>query len=137
MKTLYTATVTARSGRDGAARSDDGLLDIPLAFPPALGGPGGAANPEQLFAAGFAACFASSVKASAQKLGVRLAGVEVQAAATLAVRDDGAFVIDELVLAVRAEGLAAQADAVLAEAERICAYTNSTRGNTRVRVQLA
>ena len=59
---LYTATATADHGRDGGARSDDGNLDVKLAVPKAFGGPGGAGtNPEQLFAAGYAACFGSAI----------------------------------------------------------------------------
>jgi len=137
MKKLYTAQVHVRSGRDGGVRSSDGLLDIPLAFPKDLGGAGGADNPEQLFAAGIAACFASSVKAAAQKLGVKLGAVEVQAEATLATRDDGSFIVSDVNLVVQAEGLAAQAEPVLAEAERICSYVNATRGNTTVHVRVA
>jgi len=137
MKKLYTAQVQVRSGRDGGVRSSDGLLDIPLAFPKELGGTGGAANPEQLFAAGIGACFASSVKAAAQKLGVKLGAVEVQAEATLATRDDGSFIVSDVNLVVQAEGLAAQAEPVLAEAERICSYVNATCGNTAVHVRVA
>lgn len=137
MKTLYTSHVHVKSGRDGGARSSDGMLDVRLAWPKELGGAGDAANPEQLFAAGFAACFASSVKGAAKTLGVHVASVNVQAEASLAAREDGSYIIAEVNLLVEAEGLAEHATSVLAEAERICAYTNATRGNTKVNVRVA
>src|SRR5580700_10107942 len=63
MKTLYTAVATAHGGREGHVTSDDGMLDLDLRVPKALGGPGGAgSNPEQLFAAGYAACFESALR---------------------------------------------------------------------------
>ena len=71
-KVLYTAKAVANGGRDGGARSSDGLLDVRLAPPRELGGPGGATNPEQLFAAGYSACFLSALKhvAARQKIAV-------------------------------------------------------------------
>jgi Ohr subfamily peroxiredoxin len=69
MKTLYTAVVEVRSGRDGSARSTDGRLDVPLAFQQALGGTGEGTNPEQLLAAGWGACFASTLTVLAQRSG--------------------------------------------------------------------
>jgi osmotically inducible protein OsmC len=137
MKNLYTAQVAVRSGRDGGATSSDGHLDVRLGFPKALGGTGDAANPEQLFAAGFAACFASSVKAAARALAVPLGEVNVQAEATLSVRDDGSYIVSHVRLAVQAEGLTDRAEDVLAEAKRICAYSNATSGNTTVDASLA
>ncbi len=61
MSALYSTRVTANGGRNGTVRSEDGLLDLQLSLPPALGGKGGATNPEQLFAAGYAACFGNAV----------------------------------------------------------------------------
>ncbi len=136
MKNLYIAHVTVRSGRDGAATSSDGHLDIRLGFPRELGGAGDAANPEQLFAAGFAACFASSVKAAAKSLAVPVGAVEVAAHATLSVRDDGSYLVSHVTLSVKADGLADKGDAVLTEAKRICAYSNATRGNATVEATL-
>lgn len=132
MKNLYTAQVTVRSGRDGTATSSDGRLDVRLGFPKELGGAGDAANPEQLFAAGFAACFASSVKAAAKSLAVPVGAVQVQAEATLSVRGDGSYLVSHVRLAVKADGLAGKGEAVLTEAKRICAYSNATLGNTTV-----
>jgi len=137
MKKLYTAQVTVRSGRDGGAVSSDGQLDVRLGFPKELGGAGDATNPEQLFAAGFAACFASSVKAAAKSLAVPIDTVTVRAEATLSVREDGSYLVSHVKLAVQADGLEDRGDNVLTEAKRICAYSNATRGNTTVDATLA
>lgn len=130
MKQLYVARVHVTSGRDGAATSDDGQLALRLGFPKELGGAGNAANPEQLFAAGFAACFASSVKAVAGRLSIPVSDISVDAEATLALRDDGSYIVSRV--ALRVHGLHERADEVLAEAERLCAYTNTTRGNIAI-----
>lgn len=66
MSTIYTARVTVRSGRDGSVRSDDSALSAPLAFPKGMGGDGKGTNPEQLLAAGYAACFGSTLRAIAK-----------------------------------------------------------------------
>lgn len=134
MKQLYTAAVTVRGGRDGHARSTDGQLTVPLGFPRELGGNGTGVNPEQLFAAGFAACFASSIKVAARTLSVAIGEVTVDAAATLSLRDDGSYLVSAVALHVRADGLNDTTVAVLREAERLCAYTNATRGNTAITV---
>lgn len=135
MKNLYTAQVHVTSGRDGSARSSDGKLDLRLSFPKELGGNGEAANPEQLFIAGYAACFASSVKAAASKLNVALHALHVDGQSTLSVLEDGSYLISQVVLTVH--GLIERADEVLAEAKRICAYSNATRGNTVTTINLA
>jgi Ohr subfamily peroxiredoxin len=137
MKNLYIARVTVTTGRDGGAVSSDGRLQLDLGLPKELGGDGGAANPEQLFAAGYAACFASSIKAAATALQLRLSQVSVDGAATLSVRDDGSYLVSHVTLAVHAEGLGDAAPTVIEEAKRICAYSNATRGNVVTDVVLA
>ncbi len=135
MKNLYTARVHVTSGRDGAATSSDGRLDLRLGLPRELGGAGDAANPEQLFVAGCAACFASSVKAAANNLSVRVSAVRVDAQGTLSLRDDGSYIVSHVALQV--PGVQERGDEVIAEAKRICAYSNATRGNTATDVTLA
>lgn len=137
MKSLYTAKVSVTSGRDGSAKSSDGRLDLRLGSPKELGGAGDSANPEQLFAAGYAACFASSIKAAANKLGVKLGPVSIEAEGTLSLRDDGSYIVSSVRLVVSASGLAEAAPAVIDEAKRICAYSNATRGNTVTEVIVA
>jgi lipoyl-dependent peroxiredoxin len=128
-KDLYTASVHVVGGREGRAVADDGLLDVAMAMPTALGGPGKATNPEQLFAAGFAGCFASSIKFSAQGMKLDAGLVEVDGKAVLLANDDGSFGL-KVHLAAKVPGLAGEArDKVIAEAKRVCAYTNATRGN--------
>jgi len=136
MKDLYTAHVTVTSGRDGSARSSDARLDLPLGFPKELGGDGAATNPEQLFAAGYAACFASSIKGAARALGVGVSLTSVSGEATLSLRDDGSYTVSQVQLTVRASGWGDDAQRVIDEAKRICAYSNATRGNVLTDVQL-
>lgn len=135
MKNLYTAQVHVSSGRDGAATSSDGRLDLRLGFPKELGGASDAANPEQLFVAGYAACFASSVKAAAARLSVPVSAVRIDAQGTLSLRDDGSYIVSHVALQVH--GVHERGDEVIAEARRICAYSNATRGNTVTDVTLA
>jgi Ohr subfamily peroxiredoxin len=137
MKNLYIAQVTVTSGRDGGAVSSDGKLQLDLGFPKELGGDGAAANPEQLFAAGYAACFASSIKAAAAALQLRLSQVSVDGAATLSVREDGSYLVSLVTLTVHTEGLGDSAPRVIHEAQRICAYSNATSGNVVTDVVLA
>lgn len=132
MKDLYTSQVRVVGGRDGSVTSSDGLLSLKLGFPKAMGGAGDSPNPEQLFAAGYAACFASSVKAAAAALSLPTDPVEIEAAATVSVREDGSYLVSKVRL--RVFGLGEGADAVLAEAKRICAYSNATRGNIELDV---
>lgn len=136
-KVLYTADVEVTGGRDGRAVSDDGLLDLALTLPKSLGGSGLASNPEQLFAAGFGACFNSSVRHSAKRLGLDAGNVDVRSAVSLLAWDDGSFGL-AVALTVAMPGLTGeQAQVVLAEAERVCAYTNATRGNVAAEIRLA
>lgn len=135
MKHLYTARVHVTGGRDGSAASSDGKLSLRLALPRELGGSGDAANPEQLFVAGYAACFASSIKAAAAKAGVRVGSLAIDAEGVLSLRDDGSYIVSEVRLAVHSPELGA-AEGVLDEARRICAYTNATRANVKTDVIL-
>src|SRR5436853_6789734 len=92
MDRKYTVTVTATGeGRNGHTTSDDGLLDVDVRVPPEMGGPGGATNPEQLFAAGYAACFHSAMKLVAGAAGVDVTDSEVSVTAGLGMLEGGAF----------------------------------------------
>ncbi len=136
-KDLYIARVTTRGGRNGHAQSSDNLLDVDLAFPKELGGTGNATNPEQLFAAGFSACFGQTlgVLAAQQKLSLDVKNVTVTAAVHLLVREVGYWLAAELEVSL--PGLdSAAAEALLEDAKLWCAYTNSTRGNVEVTYRL-
>ncbi len=137
MKHLYTAHVSVSSGRDGEARSSDGHLALRLGLPRELGGLGAAANPEQLFVAGYAACFASSVKAAAAGRALAVHGLRIDASGTLSLRDDGSYTVSSVALTVHADGLGEAGPAVIAEAHRICAYANATRGLVHSDIVLA
>ncbi|MGW8565857.1 organic hydroperoxide resistance protein [Isoptericola sp. NPDC055881] len=135
MSALYTAVATATGdGRDGRSRSDDGLLDVDLAIPKEMGGTGGATNPEQLFAAGYAACFHSALKLVARREKAPMADSAVVAEVSLLPTPEGGF---RLAVALHAEMSGvdqATADALVAGAHQVCPYSNATRGNVDVTV---
>ena len=130
MDILYTATAHATGdGRNGHATSDDGILDVDLRAPKELGGAGGATNPEQLFAAGYAACFHSAIKVVASREKLDVTGTEVSASVGLGMNAAGGFNI-AVELDVHAPALdRAAAEALVAKAHEVCPYSNATRGN--------
>lgn len=133
MQTLYTTSVKATSGREGKVLSADGILALDLAFPKELGGPGGSGtNPEQLFAAGYAACFGSALGLVAKQQKVDVSGVTITAQVSLGKTDDGGFG-----LAVELHGDFPNTDAEIADklmhaAHELCPYSRATRGNIPV-----
>ncbi|MDX8500808.1 organic hydroperoxide resistance protein [Mesorhizobium sp. VK4C] len=132
-KPLYTAKVRTTGGRDGASRSSDGRLDIRLSTP---GGPGGGTNPEQLFAAGWSACFEGAMAIAARKMNIMLpAGLTVDAEVDLNVAD-GAFFLSAR-LNVSLPGLDRDvAQAVVDAAHQTCPCSKATRGNIEVAINL-
>jgi lipoyl-dependent peroxiredoxin len=134
MKTFYTAEVTASGGRAGHARSSDGVLDVPLSLPASMGGDGKKTNPEQLFAAGYAACFEHAVIHVASQGKTPLSNTQVTAKVGMGQHDDGPFGL-EVSLEVKAEGLSGdELEAVVKEADRLCPYSNAVRGNIPVKI---
>lgn len=134
-KILYEASVTSQGGRDGRSLSDDGNLDVVLVVPKELGGPGGAGtNPEQLFAAGYSACFLGAVKLVGRTEKINLpADTSVTAKVGMGPIEVGYALTVELVVEMR--GLdQAVADGVLAKAHERCPYSNATRGNIEVKL---
>ncbi|ONG45441.1 organic hydroperoxide resistance protein [Pseudoroseomonas deserti] len=139
MKILYRARVSATGGREGAARSDDGLLEVKLAPPKELGGAGGATNPEQLFGAGYSACFLGAMKfvAGQRKISVP-SDVSVAAEVGIGQRDDGEGFGLEVALTVSLPGMAqAAAEDLVERAHRVCPYSHATRGNIPVTTTVA
>ena len=134
IQVLYQANVTAVGGRTGKARSDDGRIDVELSTPKELGGPGGVGtNPEQLFAAGYAACFIGALKVAGQQLKVNVPA-ETSIAATVGIgpRSEGGFGITAA-LAITLPGIeAATAQKLVEAAHQICPYSNATRNNVDV-----
>ena len=131
-KVLYTAHATSTGGRDGAARTDDGLLDVKLAPPKELGGAGGATNPEQLFAAGYSACFLGALKhvAGIEKVKVP-ADASIDASVGIGQIPQGFGI--EVALTIRLPGLEKSvAESLVEKAHQVCPYSNATRGNIEV-----
>lgn len=137
-KILYSATATATGGRDGRARSDDGVLDVALSTPRGLGGAGGdGTNPEQLFAAGYSACFLSALKFVAGKAKVALPAA-TSVTGQVDIGQAGAGFALQAALTVRAPGLPRETLQPLVEqAHQVCPYSNATRGNIDVALTLA
>jgi len=138
MKALYIATVTSTGGRDGRAISNDGILDVKLATPKELGGAGGAAtNPEQLFAAGYSACFIGALKFVAAQSKRQLPGETAITAEVGIGQIEGGFGLD-IDLRISLPGLdQADAQALVDAAHKVCPYSNATRGNVDVRLHVS
>lgn len=131
MSPLYTAVATA-NGRDGKAVSSDGQLDLTLAFPPALGGNGQGTNPEQLFAAGYAACFASALGLVGSQAKVDTTDVSVTAEVGLG-KDETGFALSVVLRVELPETLQGETGELLAkQAHEVCPYSKATRGNIPV-----
>jgi osmotically inducible protein OsmC len=131
---LYTARATAYGdGRNGSVTSDDDVLDLNLAIPKEMGGPGGElTNPEQLFAAGYAACFHSAMKLVARNLDVDTEGSTVTAAVGIGVQGQGFGLAVTLEVAIPQAADRATAEKVVEAAHQVCPYSNATRGNVDV-----
>jgi Ohr subfamily peroxiredoxin len=132
-KVLYTAHATSTGGRAGTSKSDDGALSVNLSTPKELGGAGGTGtNPEQMFAAGYSACFIGAMKALA-------AGQKIALPADVSITADvgigpipGGFGI-QVAMAISVPGMEkAAAEALVAAAHKVCPYSNATRGNIDV-----
>ncbi|WP_212839338.1 organic hydroperoxide resistance protein [Catellatospora sp. IY07-71] len=136
MTPLYTAVATATGdGRDGKVRSSDGLLETAVATPVELGGAGGATNPEQLFAAGYAACFHSALRVVARRAKVEPGDTEVTA--QVGIGRAGAGFGLAVTLEITMPGLPADTARQLVEAaHQVCPYSNATRGNIDVQLVL-
>ena len=139
MKVLYTTTATATGGRDGKAATKDGSFSVTLATPKELGGAGGAGNnPEQLFAAGYSACFLGALKFVAGKEKVTLpADTTVTATVGIGPRDDGTGFGLDVALAVSLPGIdKAKAEDLVQKAHIVCPYSEATRSNLDVRLSV-
>lgn len=136
-KVVYRAHATSTGGRDGTTRSSDGLLDVKLAVPREMGGPGGGVNPEQMFAAGYSACFLGAMKfiAGTQKIALP---ADTSIDATVGIGQTPAGFGIEVQMTVKVPGLErAMAQAIVDKAHQVCPYSNATRGNIEVTIILA
>ncbi len=134
----YTTSATATGGRDGRATTKDGTLDVKLSTPKELGGGGGPGNnPEQLFAAGYSACFLGAMKFVASQGGPKVPP-ETTVTATVGIgpRSEGGFGID-VGLEISLPGVPrAEAEALVEKAHQVCPYSNATRNNVPVRLTI-
>jgi osmotically inducible protein OsmC len=133
-KVLYTAKTHAVGGREGTGRSDDGRIEVKLSSP---GGPGQGTNPEQLFGVGYSACFLGAMKAVAPKVGVTVPNdTAVDAQVDLGPTSQGYGIAVRLKITV--PGLErAKAQELVAEAHKVCPYSNATRNNIAVDITVA
>ena len=137
MKTLYTAIATTSGGRDGSAKSSDGNLSVELATPKELGGSGKVGtNPEQLFAAGYAACFENAVLHVARRLNITIAESSATAHVHLSPSGTGGFKLS-VDMHIKLPGLdRSQAEELVAKADEVCPYSNAVRGNIDVNLTI-
>ena len=139
-KALYTAHATSTGGRTGTTESSDGAIKLALVTPKELGGAGGAGtNPEQLFAAGYSACFIGAMKAVAAREKITLpADVSIKSDVSIGpmTGKEGAFGIS-VAMAISVPGMdRAAAEKLVATAHEVCPYSNATRGNIDVALTL-
>ncbi|MDP8033602.1 organic hydroperoxide resistance protein [Pasteurella atlantica] len=136
MKTLYSTTVTATGGRNGNIKSDNGVLDLEVRMPKALGGQNDDfTNPEQLFAGGYAACFDSALNLVAQKSKVKIDSTITATVSILPNTTGGFDLAVDLVADI--QGVEREtAQQLLEKAHQVCPYSNATRGNIEVNISL-
>jgi len=136
---LYRTSATATGGRDGKAVTEDGRFEVALSTPKELGGAGGeGSNPEQLFAAGYSACFLGALKVAGQQLKLKIpAETAITATVGIGPRSEGGFGITADLL-ISLPGVAREdAEALVAAAHQICPYSNATRNNVDVGLTVA
>lgn len=137
METIYQAKATAMGGREGRVSSSDGVLDFKVEIPKEMGGRGGAfTNPEQLFAAGYAACFDSALNLVARTQKIRLQNTETTAIVGIGKTETGGFGLDVDIEVKIPEIDRELAQKLIEQAHQVCPYSNATRGNIRVDIKL-
>ncbi|NUL46480.1 organic hydroperoxide resistance protein [Cellulosimicrobium funkei] len=137
MQTIYTAEALATGGgRDGRTQTADGTISLDLATPREMGGSGDGANPEQLFAAGYAACFHSALQMVARKAKADLGESSVGARVGIGPNDAGGFGLEVTLEVVVPNLPTEQAQELADQAHQVCPYSNATRGNIDVTVNV-
>ncbi|MFI2712601.1 organic hydroperoxide resistance protein [Micromonospora sp. NPDC018662] len=133
MQVLYTASAKATGdGRDGHVRTSDGTVELDLAVPKEMGGAGGAANPEQLFAAGYAACFHSALRIVARQAKADVAGSVVEAEVGIGPNGSGGYGLTVTLVVDLPAVERSAAEKLVEAAHQVCPYSNATRGNIEV-----
>ncbi|MFF4869441.1 organic hydroperoxide resistance protein [Streptomyces sp. NPDC003444] len=128
---LYTAVATAENGRDGRVATDDGRLDVVVNPPKAMGGSGEGTNPEQLFAAGYSACFQGALGVVARNENADVSGSTVTAEVGIGKNDDGFGIIVKISATIPNVD-AETAKSLIEKAHQVCPYSKATRGNITV-----
>ena len=128
---LYTATATAENGRDGRVATDDGTLDVVVNPPREMGGSGAGTNPEQLFAAGYSACFQGALGVVARQENADVSGSKVTAQVGIGKNDDGFGLIVKISATIPNVDAATARD-LIEKAHQVCPYSKATRGNITV-----
>ncbi|WP_335932218.1 organic hydroperoxide resistance protein [Streptomyces sp. PTD5-9] len=134
---LYTAVATAENGRDGRVSSDDGNLDVVVNPPKSMGGSGAGTNPEQLFAAGYSACFQGALGVVARQEKADVSGSTVTAAVSIGKTPEGGFGLEVAISASIPNVDEATARSLVEKAHQVCPYSNATRGNIKVELSVA
>ncbi|WP_434341510.1 organic hydroperoxide resistance protein [Motilimonas cestriensis] len=135
MSALYSTTASALSGRNGQVSTDDGKLSLSLSYPKELGGTGEATNPEQLFAAGYAACFSNAILHVAREQKLALSQAPVTAEVGLVANEAGGFALT-VSLSVTLELEQDAAQQLVAVAHQVCPYSNAVKGNIDVKLSV-
>lgn len=135
MTTLYTTTATASAGRNGQVTTDDNMLDLALSYPKEMGGTGEATNPEQLFAAGYSACFSNAILHVAREMKIKLTQAPVSAEVGIGPNTTGGFALT-VALAVTLELDEEQAQQLVKTAHQVCPYSNAVKGNIDVKLSV-
>jgi osmotically inducible protein OsmC len=132
-KVLYTAEAHVTGGRaEGHGRTSDGALEVDLRMPPEMGGEGGGTNPEELFAVGFAACFESAIGAVARRAKAEVGDVEIDSKVSLRPGENRSFQLSVELDVTLPSVRGAEAAELVREADKVCPYSNATRGNIDV-----
>ncbi|MDB2386046.1 organic hydroperoxide resistance protein [Shewanella sp.] len=133
MKTIYETTANATAGRNGVAKTEDGLLNVNLSYPKEMGGSGNATNPEQLFAAGYAACFSNAILHVAREQKVAISTAPVSAKIGIGPNETGGFALTAA-LFVELDLEQDAAVELVRTAHQVCPYSNATRNNIDVKL---
>lgn len=138
MKALYQTKVTAKGGRNGIVKSENGVLELNVKMPKALGGANdNFANPEMLFAAGYAACFDSALNMIIKQAGIKTGETTVTASVTIGSLESGAFNLAVDLHANIPDVTIDEAQKLIEKAHQVCPYSNATRGNIEVNLTVS
>lgn len=135
MTTLYTTSATAIAGRNGQVSTDDNLLSVALSYPKEMGGSGEATNPEQLFAAGYSACFSNALLHVAKEMKIKIASAPTTATVGIGPNENGGFALT-VSLAVELDLAQEEAVTLVETAHQVCPYSNAVRGNIDVKLSV-